>query len=157
MEAPAMLDSDTETKTGTESLEQQFRHLGWCPGQVDRLQQTCSSAAFGYLSTLDRRDFRPNNYDRFMDYPSCAANNFEKNNCKEKHTPACPGSYSLIAVDAAHVAAIIRDGQVPLVSIHHGPASPSGETTVELRATPRTTSTWYTRRPTHHHRQFAIL
>lgn len=73
-----MLDSDTETKTGTESLEQQFRHLGWCPGQADQLQQTCSSAAFDYLSTLDRRDFRPNNHDRFMDYPSCAANNFEK-------------------------------------------------------------------------------
>jgi hypothetical protein len=40
-----------------------------------------------------------------------------------------------VAVEAAHAAAIIRDGHVPFVSIQNGPVSPSGQTAVELRVT----------------------
>ncbi|KAF9692830.1 hypothetical protein EKO04_008976 [Ascochyta lentis] len=135
-EGPASLD--------TSATADQFQQLGWCSHQFHRLQRTCTPEALRYLSTLNRRGYRPNNHRACIDKPCCIANNVNPQKYNAAHTQLCPGSCQPIAVDYTDVVDIISAGGIPIVSIHVDIASPVDEPLLRLNVTPRTNSTRYT-------------
>jgi hypothetical protein len=126
------------------STDKGFLQLGWCPHQVQRLQKVYTPETLSHLSTLDRRGFRPNNHNACAEAPRCIANNVNLSNYDTAHTPSCSGSCPAIAVDYKTIVSIIREGGVPLVSIHVDPTSTPEIPVVHLSLTPRTPSTRYT-------------
>ncbi|KAF2621805.1 hypothetical protein BU25DRAFT_415814 [Macroventuria anomochaeta] len=139
-EAPAPSDTALEGA----ALECRFQQLGWCPHQFHRLRQICTPGTLRYLSTLDRRNYRPNEHRACRDRLCCVANNVNTKAYETAHTRTCSGSCSPVAVDDNHVVDIIRAGGVPIISIHADAASTSAEPTLHLKVTPRTISTRYT-------------
>ncbi|KAH6625142.1 hypothetical protein C7974DRAFT_195424 [Boeremia exigua] len=126
------------------AIERQFQHLGWCSHQFRRLQQERSSGTLHYLSTLDRRNCRPNNHITCIDQPCCVANNVHAATYVTKHTQTCSGTCSFVGVDYNHVVDIIDAGGVPIVGIHLDPTPTTGDPVLHLTVTPRAISTRYT-------------
>ena len=118
--------------------------LGWCPHQVRRLQQLHTPDTLRYLSTLDRRGYRPNNHCSCVDEPRCIANNVDLCNYNTAHTSTCSGSCLSVSVDYDAVVDIIRAGGVPIIGIHVDAASSIEKPLLHLQVTARTTSTRYT-------------
>jgi hypothetical protein len=127
-----------------ETLEHSFQRSGWCVHQFRRLRRTCEPGTLRYLSTLDRRGYRPNDHSACKDRPCCIANNVTNETYITRHTQTCSGSCALVGVDYNQIVNIIRAGGVPIVSVHVDDASTSDDAIVHLSVTPRTISTRYT-------------
>ncbi|KAF1944958.1 hypothetical protein EJ02DRAFT_73238 [Clathrospora elynae] len=65
-------------------------------------------------------------------------------NYNTAHTPSCSATCKPLAVDYAAIVSIIREGGVPLVSIHIDPASDQLTPLFHLRVSPRLPSSRYT-------------
>jgi len=134
----------TETEAQQPDVETNFLRLGWCPHQIRRLQELHTPKALSYLSSLDRRNYRPNNHNACLEAPRCVANNVNLKNYDTAHTPSCAGSCPPFAVDYSTIVSIIREGGVPLISINVDASSSPENPVIELRVTPRTLSSRYT-------------
>jgi hypothetical protein len=133
-----------QTSADVNVAEKDFTTLGWCTRQVHRLQRIFTPETLHYLSTLNRRGYRPNNHDACARNSNCIANSVNLSEYPTAHTQTCSGSCLFISVDYNAVVDIIRAGGVPIVSIHVDPASSAEEPTLHLRVTPRKVSTRYT-------------
>lgn len=125
-------------------LEDDFLLLGWCPHQVRRLQQVFTPKTLAFLKNIDRRIYRPNNHSICIEAPKCIANNVNLKEYNTAHTPSCVGSCPPLEVDYSAIVTIIRDGGVPLVSIHIDAGSNEEAPHLKLRITPRMLSSRYT-------------
>lgn len=125
-------------------IKEDFSRRGWCPHQARRCKELYTPQVVSYLSSLDRRGYRSNNHHACADAPRCIANNVDLQHYNTAHAPSCPGSCAPLAVKYASVVSIIRAGGVPLVSIHIDPSSSLDSPVLDLRVTPRTSSSRYT-------------
>ncbi|KZM27301.1 uncharacterized protein EKO05_0007618 [Ascochyta rabiei] len=143
MRAPRFRKEDPATSDASVTADE-FLQLGWCTHQLQRLQRVCSPEALRYLSTLDRRGYRPSNHRACTEKPCCIANNVDPKNYHAAHTQTCSGACPPVAVDYNDVVNIINLGGVPIVSIHVDAASTQDSPLLSLKVTPRAISTRYT-------------
>ncbi|CAI6301984.1 unnamed protein product [Periconia digitata] len=94
---------------------------GWCIHQVKYLSQVFEydDETMRYLANLPRSSQRPESHEKCRSELSCVAYNVDLNNYETRHHISCDGSNCEdVAVPYDNLVRLIRDGCVPLVTLH---------------------------------------
>lgn len=99
-------------------LKRRLVEMGWSPLQVNLFSQSCSSSTMYYLSSLKEPGTAGRDH-ALCEEDKCLANSVSFDEYQTKHISTPPGeepcNCSNLGFASSEVAAIIKDGGVPLV------------------------------------------
>lgn len=104
-----------------QQAKEQMMMNGWCFHQVGRLSLKYDLKTFLYLATMERSPLRSVDHQRCILHESCVAYNTDPSTYRSRHTTADCACLT-ISVPYESLIKIIRQGNIPLVSIEDGDA-----------------------------------
>ncbi|KAF2145871.1 uncharacterized protein K452DRAFT_304894 [Aplosporella prunicola CBS 121167] len=99
-----------------DQYSRQFVENGWCPHQIQEIEDSYTTEVVSYLSNLRRNGFRRIDHRSCGQSPRCVASNVNMDNYLTRHIRSdcqCP----TVGTSYDHIISIIQSGGVPLVSV----------------------------------------
>ena len=113
------MDSSGPLSTYMQSLADYMSNDGWCIHQANYLAQSFDEQTMYYFATFPRSSRRPENHEKCRSQPNCVAYNVDMDDYETRHQFSCDrDSCENVAVPYDRLVKIIRDGFVPLVTLH---------------------------------------